>query len=171
MAPRTSLVALAGVLLALAGCGGSSSTTGTTAATSAGTATAPAAAGEHLSLEANPEGQLKYNKTSLTAKAGEVSIDFTNMSPLDHNMTLESSSHATLGATPHLPGWDEGADARPEARRLQVLLLCARPSHGGHGRDAHGRQVGGYSSGNFIPRRRSARSISPLTVSSTCTRA
>jgi hypothetical protein len=65
MAPRTSLVALAGVLLALAGCGGSTSTTGTTgttAATSAGTATAPATAGEHLSLEANREGQLNTTR-------------------------------------------------------------------------------------------------------------
>ena len=30
---------------------------------------------ENVSLEANPEGQLKYNKTSLTANAGKVSID------------------------------------------------------------------------------------------------
>jgi plastocyanin len=57
-----------------------------------------------LSLEANPEGQLKYNKTSLTAKAGAVSIDFTNMAPLTHNVTVASSSGEVLGATPTFNG-------------------------------------------------------------------
>ncbi len=131
MAPRTSLVALAGVLLALAGCGGSSSTTGTTAATtaatSAGTATAPAGAGEHLSLEANGEGQLKYNKTSLTAKAGEVSIDFTNMASLSHNVTVESSSGATLGATPTFQGGTKTLtlDLKPGVYKF----FCTVPGH------------------------------------------
>jgi plastocyanin len=130
MAPRTSLVALAGVLFALAGCGGSSSTTattGTTAAASATTATTPAAAGQPLSLEANREGQLKYNKTSLTAKAGEVSVDFTNMSPLDHNMTLESSSHAILGATPTFQGGTKALtlDLKPGVYKF----FCSVPGH------------------------------------------
>ncbi len=127
MAPRSSLVALAGVLLALTGCGGSSSTTGTTAATSAGTATAPTAAGEHLSLEANGEGQLKYNKTSLTAKAGEVSIDFTNMASLSHNVTLESSSGATLGATPTFQGGTKALtlDLKPGVYKF----FCSVPGH------------------------------------------
>ncbi len=94
-------------LLVLAGCGSSSS--GTTASTATTTvsgsststattsSTAPSGA---LSLAANPEGQLAYNKTSLTANAGKVSIDFTNMAPLDHNMTIESAAHKILGATP-----------------------------------------------------------------------
>ena len=43
-------------------------------------------------LEANREGELKYNKTSLTAKAGNVSIEITNMASLSHNVTVESSS-------------------------------------------------------------------------------
>jgi plastocyanin len=57
-----------------------------------------------LSLEANPEGQLKYDKTSLTAKAGKVSIDFKNMAPEDHNVTIASSSGAVVGATPTFQG-------------------------------------------------------------------
>ena len=58
-----------------------------------------------MSLEANPEGQLKYNKTSLTTKAGNVSIAFTNMSSLSHNLTVASASGATvLGATPTFQG-------------------------------------------------------------------
>jgi len=59
----------------------------------------PPSAGQQLSLAANPEGQLKYNKTSLSAQAGTVSIAFTNRAPLGHNMTVASPSNAVVGAT------------------------------------------------------------------------
>jgi plastocyanin len=105
-----SLFAIAGGILALAGCGSSKSSTSSSASTPATTApstattesttTAAPAPSTALSLEANPQGQLKYNTSSLTAKAGKVTIDFKNMSPLAHNVTVESASGATLGATP-----------------------------------------------------------------------
>jgi plastocyanin len=108
-------------LTALAGCGSSStntasttsttppaSTPATTPSTATTTSSTPAssgaAAGSALSLEANREGALSYNKTSLTASAGKVAIDFTNMSPLGHNMTIESSSGKVVGATPTFQG-------------------------------------------------------------------
>jgi plastocyanin len=103
----SALVLALGLLVVLAGCGSSStgstssSTTASTAATTTTSSTAPSGA---LSLAANPEGQLAYNKKSLTANAGKVSVDFTNSSPLDHNMTIESSSHQILGATPTFQG-------------------------------------------------------------------
>jgi plastocyanin len=110
-----SILAVAAGLLVLAGCGSSSSSsssasTPTTAAatptteTSSATSSTPATGGSALSLEANPEGQLKYNTTSLTAKAGKVSIAFTNKSPLGHNVTVASSSGAVVGATPTFEG-------------------------------------------------------------------
>jgi plastocyanin len=101
---------LAGVI-ALGGCGGSknsspsASTPATTTAPSTATTTpssttaAPPAPSGALSLEANPEGQLKYNTSSLTAKAGKVAIDFKNMSPLAHNVTVASAAGTTVGAT------------------------------------------------------------------------
>jgi plastocyanin len=111
-------------VLAITGCGSSSNSTSSSASTPpasstpAGAAPAPATssaasaptqapangAGQTQTLAANPEGQLKYNKTALTAKAGKVSIDFTNMSPEDHNMTVASASGAVLGATPTFQG-------------------------------------------------------------------
>jgi plastocyanin len=57
-----------------------------------------------LDLAADPEGALKYNGTSLTARAGQVSIIFTNMAALAHNVTIEDSSGAVLGATPTFRG-------------------------------------------------------------------
>jgi plastocyanin len=105
--------ALAIGLLALSGCGSSSSSTSSSASTpvTAATSSTPAAAAPAaatgqtaLSLSANPEGQLKYNTTSLSAKAGKVSIAFTNMAPLSHNVTVASSSGTVVGATPTFQG-------------------------------------------------------------------
>ncbi len=91
------------------------------------TTTGSAPASGSLSLAANPEGQLKYNTSTLTANAGKVSIDFTNMSPLEHNVTVESSSHAVVGATPTFKG---------ESKTLNVTLkpgtykfYCSVPGH------------------------------------------
>ena len=113
-----SAATLAVGLLALAGCGSSSSSP-TTAATTSSAATTPTTTtatttstpassstttSGALSLEANREGQLAYNTKSLTASAGKVSIDFTNMSPLAHNVTIESSAGKILGETPTFQG-------------------------------------------------------------------
>jgi plastocyanin len=119
-------LALALCALAAAGCGsksygGSSSsaaapaTTASTPATTASTptSTSPSAAGGEssssgaggsLSLSTNSEGQLAYSTTSLSAKAGKVTIAFTNSAPLSHNLTVESPSGSTVGATPTFQG-------------------------------------------------------------------
>jgi plastocyanin len=110
---RATLPLLALVVLAVAGCGSSSSSStssSTPASTSSNTpaSTAPAGGGASggsvLHVAANTEGQLKYNTTSLTAKAGTVTIGFTNASSLAHNLTVESSSGSTVGATPTFEG-------------------------------------------------------------------
>jgi uncharacterized cupredoxin-like copper-binding protein len=106
--PRVSVLALAAGLIALAGCGSSSSTTSSSASTPTSSApaatTAPASGGGALSLAANPEGQLKFETTSLTAKAGKVSIAFTNASSLEHDVTVASSAGQVVGATPKFAG-------------------------------------------------------------------
>jgi plastocyanin len=79
----------------------------------AGAATAPAApapapaasgaAASALHLAANPSGQLSYNTKALSAKAGTVTITMTNMSPLEHNVTV-AQGNTVLGATPTFKG-------------------------------------------------------------------
>jgi plastocyanin len=107
---RAAPALLALALLAVAGCGSSNSSSSTPAGTNAGggAATAPAgggaSGGQVLHLAANPEGELRYDKTSLTAKAGKVTIGFTNASQVAHNLTIESSSGSQLGATPTFEG-------------------------------------------------------------------
>ncbi len=45
-----------------------------------------------LALAADSSGQLAYDKKSLSAKAGAVRIDFTNGSPVAHNVTIQQGS-------------------------------------------------------------------------------
>jgi plastocyanin len=60
-------------------------------------------AGTVLTLAANPSGLLAYNTKQLSAKAGTVTITFTNTSPLEHNVTVAEGSKV-LGATPTFVG-------------------------------------------------------------------
>jgi plastocyanin len=137
--PMLSTVTLAVGVLALAGCGSSSNTnssttapattpstptSSSTASTSTSSSTSPSGA---LSLEANAEGQLKYNKTTLSANAGKVSIDFTNMSPLGHNMTIESSAGKIVGATPTFQGGTKLLTLDLKAGTYK--FFCSVPGH------------------------------------------
>ncbi len=139
--PMVSLLALAGAILALAGCGGSkgtssSASTATPAATAPATtatsttestAAAPAPSSSALSLATNPEGQLKYDKTSLSAKAGKVTIAFTNSAPLPHNVTVESSSGSTVGATPTFQGGSKALSLNLKPGTYK--FYCSVPGH------------------------------------------
>jgi plastocyanin len=146
--PKLSALTMAACVLAVAGCGSSSSNTSSSASTPTATtaststaatttaATAPtkttsapsgASAAQTLSLEANHEGQLKYEQSTLTANAGKVSIDMTNMSPLMHNVTVESSSHAILGATPTFNGGSKTVTL--ELKPGTYKFFCSVPGH------------------------------------------
>lgn len=135
-----STAALAAALLALAGCGSSSSSSSSSSAstaaeaptTSSASTSTPAPAGEtggseKVSLEANSEGQLEYDTKSLSAKAGKVSVDFTNSSSLPHNVTIESSSGEKVGATPTFAGGSKtlSVNLKPGTYKF----FCSVPGH------------------------------------------
>jgi uncharacterized cupredoxin-like copper-binding protein len=124
--------------LAVAGCGGSKSSSESKASTApATTATAPATSpatsppatggGSALSLSANSEGQLAYSTKSLSAKAGKVTIDFSNSAPLSHNMTVESPSGSIVGATPTFQGGSKtlSLNLKPGTYKF----FCTVPGH------------------------------------------
>ena len=98
------------LVLGLAACGGSSSSS--SAAPASSTASSPATSsapsgggGSTLTQAADPSGNLKFVNSSLTAKAGTVTIKFTNASMVAHNFTLQQgTSGAPVGATPTFSG-------------------------------------------------------------------
>jgi uncharacterized cupredoxin-like copper-binding protein len=125
-----SIVLLAGAL-AVAGCGSSSSSSTSSTGASApanSPSTSPATkAGITLTLNASPEGVLKFDKTSLTAKAGSVSIVFNNNARLTHNVTVASASGAVLGATPTFEG---GTKILPlNLKPGTYKFYCSVPGH------------------------------------------
>jgi plastocyanin len=115
---RISALALsvAAIAVGVAACGGSSnsgssSTSSSAAASSSSTSSkssggaAPSGGGKAISEAANPSGQLKFTKDSLSAKAGKVTIHFANMSSVPHNMTIQQGTNGKqVGATPTFSG-------------------------------------------------------------------
>ena len=131
----TSLAALAvAAALAAAGCGSSkkSSTAESTPAPAApattSTSAPPAGGGEtKLALAADPNGELKFDKTSLSAKAGKVSIDFSNSSSLPHNVTIASSSGSVVNETPTFQGGSKTVTMTLKAGTYK--FYCTVPGH------------------------------------------
>jgi plastocyanin len=126
--PTATVAALAAGLLALAGCGGSSKTTSSaTTASPAPASTSTTSGGQTLKIAANPEGQLKYDTASLTAKSGTITIDFTNAAPLAHNLTIASSSGAVQAATPTFQGGSKTVSLSLKAGTY--TFYCTVPGH------------------------------------------
>jgi uncharacterized cupredoxin-like copper-binding protein len=107
-------------LFALAGCGGGSkSTTSSAGATASG-------AGAKLSLRADPSGQLRFDKKTLDAKAGKVTIVMKNPAPLSHNVSLEGSGVNAMGKTVGQSGTSTvSADLKPG----RYTFYCSVPGH------------------------------------------
>src|SRR5438128_1689285 len=109
----------------------STSSESTPAAPATSTSTSPATGGgegqTQLSLGTNPEGQLKFDKTTLGAKAGKVSIAYTNGSPIEHNLTIESSAGATVGATETFTGGSKTLTVTLKAGTYK--FYCSVPGH------------------------------------------
>jgi uncharacterized cupredoxin-like copper-binding protein len=97
MAGRSTFGATLGVVtLAIAGCGGGG---GSSSASSTSTQPAPSAgAGSSLSLQADPSGALRFNKKTLTAKAGKVTIVMRNPSSVSHDVSVEGQGVNVHGA-------------------------------------------------------------------------
>ena len=78
-----------------------------------------------LQLEASPTA-LEFDTTSLEAKAGKVTIDFTNPSALEHNVVIEQNGKELAGFEPITQGEEsETADLKPGT----YTFFCAVPGH------------------------------------------
>jgi plastocyanin len=105
-----SLIALlCAFAIPVAGCGGDddnsssgnggSSSGGAKSDTSGGASSGGGGGGQTLKLSADPNGALKFNKSSLSAKAGKVTIAMDNPSSLPHAIEVEGKGQELKGDT------------------------------------------------------------------------
>ena len=119
--------------LALGACGSSNDTktSGSTPSTSAPATTTPAAApaagaGQTVSLAADSSGQLKFDTTTLKAKAGSVTIDLSNPSPVPHAIAIEGNGVDKDGQTVSTGGHSTvTVDLKPGT----YTFYCPVPGH------------------------------------------
>ena len=138
------LLSAAALALGIAACGGSSGSSSsaagasTSSAASSASGTGTSAAGSSsaaaggasgsLAIAANPSGSLSYDKKTLSAKAGKVTITMTNMSPVGHNITIQKGTNgAVLGSTPTFMGGTKSVSLNLKAGTY--TFYCSVPGH------------------------------------------
>jgi plastocyanin len=113
---KAAIVLIAAVL---AGCGGSSKkSSATPAATAAGPATT-------LKLTAD-KSALKFDKTTLTAPAGKVTIVMTNPSSLSHNIAIDGNGLDTTGP---IAGHDGKSTVSANLKAGTYTFFCSVDGH------------------------------------------
>lgn len=123
-------------VLALAGCGGSdekssgssSSSSGSNSSDSSGGGggeTASSGGGETLKLAAD-KSALKFDKSSLTAKAGKVTLSMSNPSQLPHAVAIKGNGVDVDGKT---VGNGETSTASTDLKPGTYTFYCPVPGH------------------------------------------
>jgi plastocyanin len=80
-----------------------------------------------LDIEADPGGNLAFTSDEATAKAGEVTVNFTNSSPVPHDVRIEDKGGKDLGGTEVIT---EGSDSgEVELKPGAYTFYCSVPGH------------------------------------------
>ena len=122
---------------ALVACGGGDDTTSDTTAETPTTqeengggekeAEGGTAGAATVDFEADPSGALAYTTDKATAKAGKATVNFTNSSPVPHDVAIEDEAGETVAETEVLA---EGSDsATAELEPGEYKFFCTVPGH------------------------------------------
>jgi len=121
-------------VLALAGCGGSdskssgssgSSSSNSSSSSGGGGGEASSGGGETLKLAAD-KSALKFDKSSLTAKAGKVTLEMSNPSQLPHAVAIKGNGVDVDGKT---VGNGETSTASTDLKAGTYTFYCPVPGH------------------------------------------
>ena len=127
------------VPLAATGCGSKSSISDvanppTTGSTTAATTTAaakpakPAAGAVVLNVTSPATGALQFNPKTLSAKAGNVTIDYKNPSPVPHNLALLGADGKPLGSPTQI-GANNAGQVMAKLAAGTYKYICQVPGH------------------------------------------
>ena len=137
-----ALASIAALALAACGSSSSSSSSSTPASTSSsssgggggggsasggGGGSASGGGRSTVNISADPSGALKYTTTKASATAGNVKIDFTNMSPLGHDVTVADSGGKILGQTSIITGGNTSTSVN--LKPGSYTFYCSVDSH------------------------------------------
>ena len=130
----TALFALLLAALALVACGGGDDTTSDTAVAPETTQEAEKEAeggtegsAAAVDIEADPSGQLAFTSDEASAKAGKITVNFTNSSPVPHDVRIEGSGGEDVGGTEVL---SEGSEsAKVDLKPGEYTYFCSVPGH------------------------------------------
>lgn len=135
-----ALFALVLAALALVACGGGSDTSSSEETAGGQTETTQeekeggkeaeggsAGSGSAVDVEADPSGNLAFTSDTATAKAGKATINFTNDSPVPHDVKIEDENGEEVGGTEVI---SEGSDyAEVELEPGTYTYYCSIPGH------------------------------------------
>jgi plastocyanin len=106
----------------------STTSTSTSSSTSTSTPTTTTGGGSTVKISADPTGQLAFQQSSVTAsKPGAVKIDFTNQSPVGHDVHVSDSSGKDLGGTNIITGTSTSATVNLQPGKY--TFFCSVPGH------------------------------------------
>jgi plastocyanin len=89
-------------------------------------ATPGGAASATVQVAADPSGQIAYQQKSLSARAGKVTIQFTNQAPVPHDVTIAQGSRR-IGATSQITGSKTSATVTLSAGKY--TFYCSVDAH------------------------------------------
>jgi plastocyanin len=114
-------------VLALAGCGGSDekSSGSSSSSSSSNSSASSGGGGETLKLAAD-KSALKFDKSSLTAKAGKVTLEMANPSQVPHAVAIKGNGVDVDGKT---VGNGETSTASTDLKPGTYTFYCPVPGH------------------------------------------
>ncbi|HTE61736.1 MAG TPA: plastocyanin/azurin family copper-binding protein [Solirubrobacteraceae bacterium] len=129
---RKIAIALAALSLVVAGCGGDDEDTAASnpapapPANQSGSEPETDAATSTVNVAADPNGGLTFEPTELTAKAGSVTLDFTNGSQVPHDVVVQKGDE-DLGRTEVIT--DSETEAQLDLAAGSYTYYCSVPGH------------------------------------------
>src|SRR4051794_30419621 len=112
-------------VLALAGCGGSDEKSSGSSSSSSNSSASSGGGGETLKLAAD-KSALKFDKSSLTAKAGKVTLEMANPSQVPHAVAIKGNGVDVDGKT---VGNGETSTASTDLKPGTYTFYCPVPGH------------------------------------------